>query len=85
MYRISLHFNLQNSADSTHVQKVVKEEAVIDSNKCQKSDYLLLAKTINIDVTNVRELEEMQVMYPKYNKKYNLEKEMSLVALVYFE
>ena len=85
MYRISLHFNLQNSADSAHVQKVVKEEAVIDSNKCQKSDYLLLAKTINIDVTNVRELEEMQVMYPKYNKKYNLEKEMSLVALVYFE
>ena len=27
----------------------------------------------------------MQVMYPKYNKKYTLEQEMSFVALVYFE
>ena len=67
------------------MQNDEKEEAVINSNKCQKSDYLLLAKTIKTDVSNVQELEKMQVMYPKYNKKYTLEQEMSFVALVYFE
>ena len=63
----------------------MQKEAVINCNKCQKSGYLLLAKTIKIDASNVEELEKMHVMYPKYNKKYTLEHEMSFVAFVYFE